>query len=128
MKIDSMTREEIDSLILELKQQGYLQDPKYEFKKSAIYEALRKRGAKKPYVSNNISKPIYSLADYFTNNYYISEKKKCSVKTLPEDAAKRKEYYEIVDGIIGAIYKYYDNSDYSDLILGFCEKLDRNNK
>ena len=110
--LENFTKEEIDNLIKELKTQGYT--VRENTKNGIIKQEAEKLGMSKPFIMPEISKPIYALADWATENYQKSEKEVRKSKEIPLD--KEDEYRSIVSGILAILKPYYGRT-------GFCDRM-----
>lgn len=112
---DELSPDEVSEIVKELQRRGFIELSKTDYKANSLYMALKKRGAKHPYISQDIRKPVFDLADYIFDNFEADGRKKIKRKTLPSDTLKRKKYIEFVDAIVEIIFPFYGK-------IGFREK------
>ena len=114
MILDKLSNDEINELIAELKANGYY--VRENLKGVILKQEAEKLGMHDMYISQEIKKSIYDIADWATNN---KEKKGSKeYKKGIVDASIDKEYREICNGILKILQPYYGR-------IGFKSRTDR---
>lgn len=109
--VSKLTYEEALQLANDLKKLDIITTNFAPHKVTAIYDALKKRGAKNPYVGDKIRHGIFDIVDEILDNYEKRGSKDMRCKMLPSDKDKREEYCRIVNGIVEVLYPYYNTID-----------------
>ena len=109
--LERLSQEEIEQLLSELKDNGYNVT---QMTKAVIsnQEAKKIFGCN-VFISGELKKAMYTIADKVTNNYEEKAKVTRKRQFVPQEIEK--EYREIIRGIINAIKPYFG-------MIGFCEK------
>lgn len=109
--LERLSKEEIDQLLSELKENGYNVT---QMTKGIVsnQEASKIFGCN-VFISGELKKAMYTIADYVTNNYEKKGKITRKRQFIPHEIEK--EYRQIISGIINAIKPYYG-------IVGFRER------
>ena len=110
MKLENLTKDEINEIIAELKAQGY--DVRENRKSVILEQEAEKLGMVDCYFANELRKSILNIADFATDN---TEKKTPAYegattrrhKKGTVDASIDKDYREICSGILKTIQPYY---------------------
>lgn len=109
MKLNELSKDEINELIAELKASGY--DVRENRKGSILEQEAEKLGMVDCYICQELRKSIFDIADWATNNKEKKEVKSGGVsrtyKKATVDASIEKEYREICNGILKIIQPYY---------------------
>ena len=118
MRLDELSKDEINELIVELRASGY--DVRENRKGVILKQEAEKLGMIDCYICQELRKSIFDIADWVTNN---TEKKAAknggisrTYKKATVDASIEKEYREICNGVLKIIQPYYGR-------LGFRSKL-----
>ena len=103
--IENFTAEEFSQLIKELKETGY------EIKVNTKSKILRKEATAMfgghPYITNELMKAIYIIADFATDNYEYRGKKGNRYHSTIVAEEKQNEYSRIVKGILEVLKPCY---------------------
>lgn len=103
MMIETFTKEELKSIIEELKMIGY--EVKRTTKQRVMQEEAVKAYGGEPFVCQDVGGSIFRIADFMTNNYERKNGRKCSRKYIPEEVDET--YRSIISGILEVIRPYY---------------------
>lgn len=121
MKLDELSKDEINELIAELKASGY--DVRENRKGAILEQEAEKIGMVDCYICQELRKSIFDIADWATNNKEKKEAKNGGLsrtyKKATVDASIEKEYREICNGILKIIQPYYGR-------LGFQQRRNEN--
>lgn len=109
MRLDELSKDEINELIAELKASGYYVR---ENRKGAILkQEAEKLGMDNCFISQEVTQAIYNIADWATNNKEKKAPKNGGIprtyKRATVDASIEKEYREICNGVLKTIQPYY---------------------
>lgn len=106
--LEKLSSAELEQLLTELKDKGYDIHPKEKI--SLVYEEMNKLGMKDAYVSSEVSKPLYMIADLFTNNYTENARGKNANRVIPTSIEP--EYRRILNALLQVIKPYYGHQGF----------------